>query len=439
MPAQPFKGGSKVIEEIAVKVALPSLTRLVTQSPDDGAAGMPGRKGRRKKGTAAPDSTFPEGVAADLGGPAPEGQQAEAGVEVRALTLDDIELKGADVARMPGQLSDLPPLPQQQVTVLKLEDLDFDAPPMPDEGKLDLADIPPSQIIQQVFVMTEEQIIGGSGAQAPPPDGKENGEKKPGPAAGAATGGAPQIQQIYTVDPNVIKRLQWRLARMEDFETSMGLAIQEIKEAIAKMETTRIELEEMRKGYGGVEKTMHELAALYDLISASVNPFIDSEDEQKTISTKIMKRNLGMTDDFSGSSASSSTGPSAFTASSAFEMPEAGKKKGEEKGEDYSIDTWTVKWAEFLLERVPKSKIPALLDHYIEIGWLDEEVKARIEETIKGISEIDLGITMPEGDESDEDKKKLDWWKLPIDDHVKSLQMIEKIRGGKPPAAAMKM
>jgi archaellum component FlaD/FlaE len=212
-------------------------------------------------------------------------------------------------------------------------------------------------------------------------------------------------KERYYVDPTVIKRIQWRLSRIEDFEASIGAAIQEIKESIAKLELTRAELDEMRKGYVTVERTMHELAALYDLISSNINPFVDAAEEQKAISAKIMKRSMGIT---------------------AAAMPEYKTE------ETYSPDTWTVKWAEYLLERIPKKKIPALLEHYIDIGWLDDETKEKVENCIKGISEIDLGIKAHEAEEEvpeGEEAKKPDWWKLPIDTHVKSLRFIEKIRG----------
>ena len=374
MAAPPVKGGPRIIEEIVLKIALPTIT-MVPRAPSS----------RVSSGPSMP--AFPA-----VTGTAQGGREAAPPVDGTQPPSPDGTVPAGDG--------------QQQVSVLKLEDMDLDAPPQPGEGR-DAS----QQAVPQVIMMGEEQT-GELGSQKIAEQGKASLQVPAG------------VSSIYTIDPNVIKRLQWRLARMEDFETSIGLAVQEIKEAIAKMETTRLELDEMRKGYAAVEKTMHELAALYDLISASVNPFIDSEDEQKTISTKVMKRTLGMTE----------TGASTPIPVMPYPMQEPGKKKdAASRVDDYSIDTWTVKWAEFLLERIPKSKIPALLDHYIEIGWLDDEIKARAEETIKGISEIDLGIQVPEGEpgEGEDGKMRLDWWKLPIDDHVKSLQFIEKIRGSR--------
>jgi archaellum component FlaD/FlaE len=414
-PVPALKGGPKVIEEIVLSIALPAISRVRPQA-------LPVSMPMSQIG----DVTTLQPVS-QSGGETIAAVERGAHAETEGIPSSDGMTKELLSPGTRQEMNNAPGVPQQpQITVIRLEDVDMDAPARYDDVKMNLVNVPQPQVI-----IMENETQGETSDKKTPEDSKPQGAALPPLSAFP-----PNIQQIYSVDPQVIKRLQWRLARMEDFETSIGMAVQEIKEAIAKTETTRLELEEMRKGYTTVEKTMHELAALYDLISASVNPFIDSELEQQTISTKIMKRTFGMSD----------TEGAATTAPAQSFSPEFPKKKEEKHGVDYSVDTWTVKWAEFLLERIPKSKISALLDHYIEIGWLDEEIKARVEETIKGINEINLGIHVTEGEgagEDEDERKKLDWWKLPIDDHVKSLQFIEKIRGGRgggftPPAEAKK-
>jgi archaellum component FlaD/FlaE len=202
-----------------------------------------------------------------------------------------------------------------------------------------------------------------------------------------------QVQMIskneYRVDIKVLKDFEKRLEKLENFEVNVKIAIQEIKESIAKLEALRAELDDMRRGYVNVERTLYELAALYDLVSSHLNPFVDSSEEQRSIGTKIVEH--------------------------------IGEPESIEEIDYTSINI--SKWGRFLLDRLPKDKIPSLLDHYMKIGWLDDDIKNKIESYIENVSEVS-GIKVRRYDNIDTD----DWWKLSVDDHVKSLQYIEKIR-----------
>lgn len=72
-------------------------------------------------------------------------------------------------------------------------------------------------------------------------------------------------------------------------------------------------------------------------------------------------------------------------------------------------------WIEFLMEKVGRNNLFDVLEYYIEIGWINEEVCSKMMAYASG---IDYFVERPS-------------WKLLPEDHTKSLLFIEQLRGNK--------
>jgi flagellar protein FlaD len=72
-------------------------------------------------------------------------------------------------------------------------------------------------------------------------------------------------------------------------------------------------------------------------------------------------------------------------------------------------------WIEFLMEKVGRNNLVDVLDYYVEIGWISEEVSMKMFTYADG---IDYYVEKPT-------------WKLLPEDHTKSLMFIEQLRGNK--------
>lgn len=72
-------------------------------------------------------------------------------------------------------------------------------------------------------------------------------------------------------------------------------------------------------------------------------------------------------------------------------------------------------WLEFLMEKAGRNNLVDILEYYIEIGWISEEVSSKMIDFANG---IDYYVERPT-------------WKLLPEDHTKSLLFIEQLRGRK--------
>ncbi|PWB56798.1 MAG: hypothetical protein C3F06_00805 [Candidatus Methanoperedenaceae archaeon] len=72
-------------------------------------------------------------------------------------------------------------------------------------------------------------------------------------------------------------------------------------------------------------------------------------------------------------------------------------------------------WIEFLLEKVGRNNLSEVLEYYIDIGWISEDV---CEKMLAYANGIDYYVERPT-------------WKLLPDDHTKSLMFIEQLKGKK--------
>jgi len=80
-------------------------------------------------------------------------------------------------------------------------------------------------------------------------------------------------------------------------------------------------------------------------------------------------------------------------------------------------DIVVMRWIEFMIERVGRENLPRLLEYYVDINWISEEVMNTILNYARGFSSQK---------ESYEVKRLVD---LNATDHIRSLLFIEKLRG----------
>ncbi len=72
-------------------------------------------------------------------------------------------------------------------------------------------------------------------------------------------------------------------------------------------------------------------------------------------------------------------------------------------------------WIQFLMEKVGRNNLIDILEYYVEIGWISQEVSSMIMDYANG---IDYYVERPT-------------WKLLPEDHTKSLLFIEQLKGKK--------
>ncbi|MDH4123510.1 MAG: hypothetical protein OEV21_05470 [Thermoplasmata archaeon] len=103
---------------------------------------------------------------------------------------------------------------------------------------------------------------------------------------------------------------------------------------------------------------------------------------------------------------------------------------------DYLTLTMVIRWIEFLFERTKRDRLSLVLDYYVDIGWISEDVKSEIMSIARGeMQDVTKYIAQEEakdivpGEEIGPEYtyKKVEDWRLSADDHLKSLLFIMKI------------
>ena len=80
-----------------------------------------------------------------------------------------------------------------------------------------------------------------------------------------------------------------------------------------------------------------------------------------------------------------------------------------------------MKWLQFLVDKVGKDNLSNVLDYYVDIGWISEDVKINLIDYSHGITE--------EGKKEETTGKNIS--NLQSLDHIQSLLFIEKLKGRK--------
>ena len=75
-------------------------------------------------------------------------------------------------------------------------------------------------------------------------------------------------------------------------------------------------------------------------------------------------------------------------------------------------------WLQFLIDKCGRENLREILDYYVSIGWITEDVKFRLIEYSSGISEHK---------ERKEQKKNIR--ELPSQDHIQSFLFLQKLKG----------
>lgn len=107
---------------------------------------------------------------------------------------------------------------------------------------------------------------------------------------------------------------------------------------------------------------------------------------------------------------------------------------------DYLSLVLVMRWIEFLFERVTRDKISLVLDYYVDVGWISDDVKSEIMSYARG--EMQDVTKYMASEENREDVfrempqtppaapyKKVEDWRMSADDHLKSLLFVQKIAG----------
>ena len=271
---------------------------------------------------------------------------------------------------------------------------------------------------------------------------KDTEEKKEEKKVKEVIKGYPDEIRI-TMDPKAEARfanLEKDVAKLDNnvslaAETMVSIEsdLQEIKEGYSRVDVIIKELEETRDSYAKVDKTMRELAALYDLISAQINPFIDMGGHVGASNglrwdgiednVELIRQRVG---DETGFPPEEDTEP-------------FGKEKGADWKKEESIppsrtqfyyESNVLKWIKFLLSKIRQEDIPNLLKYYREIGWINEDVEITTMNFLTG-AKSEPNLDLMEGDiyisEDGTVIGQTDGWKLSVEDHSRSLECIEEI------------
>ncbi len=297
------------------------------------------------------------------------------------------------------------------------------------------------------------------------------------------------------LSPDVIEKLREELKKtpeelnkkIEEMVNSKSEQIKANAEAVKNIEAQVSKLEQTitsgKKGTDDfkarldkLDETVLELLSLYEVVSSTVNPFLDNiespvakklsdiEKKVEELSQKNPEVPVDLTTDFDNKfkALESNMGnlkkmvesivvnedalvekvsgqvlerikpvmqAPKSEISSIPETAEASTQQTEETlgySEDQGIKLVTLdnkpetsvillNWIQFLMEKVGRNNLIDILEYYIEIGWISESVSSIMIDYANG---IDYYVERPT-------------WKLLPEDHTKSLMFIEQLRGRK--------
>ena len=191
-----------------------------------------------------------------------------------------------------------------------------------------------------------------------------------------------------------VRELSMRLQDYLQFQNSVKVDIKALNDNVEHLERVIDDMKDLRDGYSSVEKNLHELSALYDLISTQFNPFIDS-----------------------------APAAALSVAGSAGGVPGDGAlgllegNGGEPKISEIDL----LQWISFLVTRIEAKQLPYLLKNYEENGVISTELRSK---TLKFLKSIKPAGIKPQTRND---------WRLSVEDQITSLELLTKARG-RPPA-----
>ncbi|RLG22049.1 hypothetical protein DRN74_01395 [Candidatus Micrarchaeota archaeon] len=204
-----------------------------------------------------------------------------------------------------------------------------------------------------------------------------------------------KTEVVAPVTSVAIKQLEARLTELEG-------AINMIKNT-NKVTAQRLE---------NVEKNIEDLLSIYELVTNQINPFIDEQIKQEKLPRE--------------EKAEKKTEEAPIKKKAPKEEVKTIEKVGGKKVLLDSLDLSkaetvadVIEWLKFLISKVGHQGLERVLDYYVVVGWISEDVKQQLITYSKGIRVpdepvYDTEVSMP---------------KLDAKDHEESLRYIGKIKG----------
>lgn len=284
-------------------------------------------------------------------------------------------------------------------------------------------------------------------------------------------------EQLRKTPEELTKKMEEMVDSKSDQIKANSEAIKTLESQISRIEQTvstgKKGIDEFKERLDKIDETVLELLSLYEVVSSTVNPFVDNKEShvseklsdiekkveelsQKTPEIpsnlvedfdnkfKTLESNL---EDFKKIADSSVLDENALVEKVAGHVLERIKPSQTSKeissipatkaplqqaseasshSENHEIklsfldnrpetSVILLNWIQFLMERVGRNNLIDILEYYVEIGWISEEVCSKMMDYANG---IDYYVEKPT-------------WKLLPDDHTKSLLFIEQLRGRK--------
>lgn len=246
-----------------------------------------------------------------------------------------------------------------------------------------------------------------------------------------------KTEQIQA-NTEAIKSIQSQLSKIDKLVSLKDRGIEEFKEKLNK-----------------IDETLLELLSLYEVVSNTVNPFVGESNNQVTQKLSMLEKKIeqlsktelpeslikDIDNRFKALEESITQLKKAVEMNNKEELEEEKNAVFEYmKSEDIEAtaqkqelknDKKTAKlehldnrpetsiillnWIEFLMEKVGRNNLIDVLEYYVDIGWISEEVCSKMMSYASG---IDYYVEKPT-------------WKLLPEDHTKSLLFIEQLCGKK--------
>ena len=321
----------------------------------------------------------------------------------------------------------------------------------------------------------------------PPPPAAAAPAYAPAPAPAYAPAPAPAPTDMTLEGTAPMVRSQSGLERLDSVEQSLTDIVRRVDLLDKSTEDIRSDIARVRDSIASMEGDMRELTSLYDLISTQINPFIETEMEARSSITAMEEEGeagipeldalfeptpeiAAEGDDFGDIFAEDEPGEGVlFAEVEEIEgepmMAEVGAvpkriARLSKVGDAPTCHIALIRWIEFMLDKVPRREIPNLLSFYVKIGWISKGIKAEVVDLIRGMAGEDVEerplkskkkAKGGKGKDKDGDvvmtydkedlhelarskvkggtEAKYGTWKMSPEDHLKSLILIERIRG----------
>jgi flagellar protein FlaD len=273
------------------------------------------------------------------------------------------------------------------------------------------------------------------------------------------------------------------MERLDSVERALDEAIRRMDMTERGSEAVTHDINTVKESISRMEANMRELTSLYDLISGQLNPFIDvdlgnlGEGATEPAETPSFDALFEPTPEITSEGGAVEPGkPTEYGGPPAgiFAPSEGAPVEGvmpqytathppterplkvarlTQIGSDSTCLMALVRWIEFMLSRVRRDQVSSLLSFYVKIGWISDGVRNHVLDVIRGIrpgltsspaapttesatKDKEGDVVMAYGKERTHDLKTTEPrrplqedWKLTVEDHLKSLIFIEKIRG----------